>query len=164
MEKIRVIHIWKDFDTFYGVHDQLLSLARYIDKDLFDISICVFNYKGRSLGSEFEKLEVPVYNLKMGWEKNPLVIFKLVKFLNEKKPYIIQTYVLNTNIYGRIAGKLSCIFLNRVSLPILFLRHPKQKLCNLKNNLKPCSEDIINDLLLFLVSKRPGPSVSAQLV
>jgi len=107
MVKIKVIHIWKDFDTYYGVHDQLLSLARYINRDEFDFSICIFNYKGNALGAEFKKLNVPIHDLKMSSQKSPMVILRLTQFLKKEKPHIIQTYCLNTNIYGGISGRLA---------------------------------------------------------
>ena len=42
-KRLKVIHIWKDFDTYYGVHDQLLSLSRHFSRDEFDMNICIFN-------------------------------------------------------------------------------------------------------------------------
>ena len=109
MKKIKVIHIWKDFNTYYGVHDQLLTLARYINRHNFDFSICIFNTKGHALKNEFEKLNVPIHNLEVKWQKNPLIILKLARFLRKRRPHIIQTYCLNTNIFGGISGKLAKI-------------------------------------------------------
>ena len=107
MSRIKAMHIWKDFDTFYGLTQRLLVLAKNIDYDKFELNICVFKYKGSSFGQEFERLGGTIHNLNVLWKYNPFTIWKLYKFLKEQKPHIVQTYCLKTNLFGGIAAKLA---------------------------------------------------------
>ena len=107
MERIKVIHFWKDLDTYYGVHDQLLTLVRYIDRKEFDLSVCVLGYTRLKLKNEFDKLGVTIHNLKAPSQKSPLNVIRLVKLLRRERPRVFQTYCLYANTIGTIAARFS---------------------------------------------------------
>lgn len=107
VQKIRVIHLWKDLDTYYGVHDLLLTLGQYIDRTQFDFSLCVFNSRTSALKLEFEKFGIRVHNLNLSSQKNPANLLTLSKFLSREKPHVFQSYCLNTNVVGTLAARLA---------------------------------------------------------
>lgn len=105
--KIKLIHIYKDFDIYNGLIEEFLLLAKKMDPAVYDFRVCVFNYKGSSFGEQFQKLGGKLDSLNSKWEDNPLIIYKLYKYLKRAKPDIVQTYILKPNLYGRIAALLA---------------------------------------------------------
>jgi len=106
-QKIKVIHIYKDFDIYNGLIETFLLMARMIDNKKFDFKICVFNYKGSPFGNKFCDLGGQLDSLGASWEDNPCIIYKLYKYLKKENPHIVQTYILKPNLYGRLAAKLA---------------------------------------------------------
>jgi len=107
--KIKVIHIYKDFDIYNGLIEEFLLLARMMDPAAYDFRVCVFNYKGSSFGERFQELGGNLDSLHSKWEDNPFIIYRLYKYLKQEKPHIVQTYILKPNLYGRIAALLAGI-------------------------------------------------------
>lgn len=106
-QRIKVIHIYKDFDIYNGLIETFLLMAKNFDTKRFDFKVCVFNYKGSSYGKKFCDLGGELKSLNASWEDNPLIIYKLYKYLKKENPKIVQTYILKPNLYGRIAAKLA---------------------------------------------------------
>ena len=104
---IKVLHVWKDVNLFHGVHEQLLTLARYIDRNVFDLSICIFGNRCDHISSQFEDLNVQIYYLNIDHRESPMLLYRLTKVFRSVKPDIVQTYCLNPNIFGGIAARLA---------------------------------------------------------
>src|SRR3990172_12677881 len=108
-QRIKVIHIYKDFDIYNGLIETFMIMAREINDKSFDFKVCVFKYSGSPCGKRFRELGGKLDSLDASWEDNPLIIWKLYKYLKREKPQIVQTYILKPNLYGRIAAKLAGI-------------------------------------------------------
>ena len=106
-QRIKVIHIYKDFDIHNGLIETFLLMAKEIDKKNYDFKVCVFNYKGSPFGKKFCDLGGKLDSLGASWEDNPFIIYKLYKYFKKEKPHIVQTYILKPNLYGRLAAKLA---------------------------------------------------------
>ena len=65
--KIKIIHIYKDFDTFNGLLSRFFVIAKYINRNLFDPIFCVYNYNGGSLGQKFQTNGGKLHNLNYGY-------------------------------------------------------------------------------------------------
>ena len=105
-ERIRVIHVYKDFDVYNGLIETFMLLAEKLDKNRFDFRVCVFNHTDskfarlfRSMGGQLDSLEAS--------GDHPGIILKLCKYFREYDPHIVQTYILKPNLYGRIAARLA---------------------------------------------------------
>ncbi|MBD3316696.1 MAG: glycosyltransferase [Chitinivibrionales bacterium] len=107
--KIKIIHLWKDLDTYYGVHDQLLSLARHLDTDHFAVGLCILGNADTPLKHEFERVGMPVKSLNVANGASPLTVTRLADFLRREKPHVVHNYCLKTNIVGALAGRLAGI-------------------------------------------------------
>lgn len=108
-QRIKVIHIYKDFDIYNGLIETFMIMAREIDDKQFDFKVCVFKYRGGTYGKRFCELGGQLDSLGAFWEDNPLIIWKLYNYLKKERPHIIQTYILKPNLYGRIAALLAGI-------------------------------------------------------
>ena len=106
-KKIKVIHIYKDFDIYNGLIERFFIISRAINRERFDFKVCVFNYKGSSFGEEFIQKGGTIDSLGMQWEDNPGIIYELYKYLKREKPDIVQTFILKPNLYGRVAALLA---------------------------------------------------------
>lgn len=106
-QKIKVIHIYKDFDIYNGLIEEFLLMAREFDTRKIDFKVCVFNYNGSSFGRKFCELGGKLDSLNAAWEDNPLIIYKLYRYLKKEKPHIVQTHILKPNLYGRLAALLA---------------------------------------------------------
>ena len=102
---IKVMHVWKDVKLYHGIHEQLQSLARYIDKGEFETSICILGKRHEEIARQFEDLKVTIYYLNAESLQNPLLIVKLLKLFRVVRPDIVQTYCLNPNVFGGIAAR-----------------------------------------------------------
>jgi glycosyltransferase involved in cell wall biosynthesis len=111
MKKIKVIHIYKDFNVYNGLIEILTIIARNIDHDKFDLGVCVFRYDGNSFGEAFEKLGGKIFSLNIPNKlyNEPRELIALYRFLKKTKPDIVQTHVLKGNFYGVIAARLARI-------------------------------------------------------
>jgi len=106
-KRIRIVHVYKDFDVYNGLIEEFLVLAKMMDPATYHLRVCVFNYKGSIFGQRFQQLGGILDSLHSEWEDNPLIIYKLYKYLKRVKPDIVQTYILKPNLYGRIAALLA---------------------------------------------------------
>ena len=102
---IKVMHVWKDVKLYHGIHEQLQSLARNIDRDEFEFSICIFGKKYETIARQFEELNVKIYYLNAERLQSPSLIIKLMRIFRTVRPDIVQTYCLNPNVFGGIAAR-----------------------------------------------------------
>jgi len=109
MEKIKILHIYKSFNVFNGLIEILTIMAQNIDHKRFELGVCVFEYAGNSFGEKFERLGGKIFNLDVPQKavNEPKSFAKLVAFLKEYKPHVVQTHVLKANLMGSAAARLA---------------------------------------------------------
>jgi glycosyltransferase involved in cell wall biosynthesis len=109
--KIKVVHVYKDFDTYNGLIETFLFLAKYHDRGRFELGLCVFNYKGGEYGRNFRDLGGKLYNLNCGnGVKGYLNTFVcLNRFLKQQKPDIVVTHDRRGNFIGIPSAKIAGI-------------------------------------------------------
>ena len=93
-----------------GAEISLYDICRYINKDLFEITL-ISILKGDDLENVFNKLpNVKIIKLGFYNRRNPLILFKLRKYIKASKPDIIHTNLPVANIYTRLAS----LFLKKI--------------------------------------------------
>lgn len=107
MKKIKVIHIWKNFDTYNGMVEILLYLAKYYDRDKLDFGACVFNDKGSMYSQRFRELGGELYNMKCenGLSGHVKFLQRMIIFLKNENPDVVITHDRRCNLYGIMAAK-----------------------------------------------------------
>jgi glycosyltransferase involved in cell wall biosynthesis len=107
VEKIKIIHVFKDFNVYNGLVEILTILAGGMDLKRFDLGVCVFRYDGNSFGDNFERLGGRIYSLDI--PKKPgseiLEIRGLYRFFERFRPDIAQTHALKSNLFGILAAR-----------------------------------------------------------
>lgn len=109
MQKIKVLHVKKDFNTYTGLVEILTIMAKEIDRKKFDLGVCVFRYNGNSFGEKFKSYGGKIFNLNINkkFYNEPNEFIKLYKFMINYRPDVVQTHVLKANLYGILAAKLA---------------------------------------------------------
>lgn len=110
-KKIRVVHIWKNFDTYNGMVEILLYLAKYYDKSKFDFGACVFNDKGSVYSRKFQALGGELYNMNCadGPAGHLRFFLRILRLLKTDKPDVVITHDRRCNLYGIPAGRFAKI-------------------------------------------------------
>ena len=105
--RIKVIHIYKDFDTYNGLVARFFVISKYLDRMLFDPMICVFNYEGGSYGKRFRELGGKLHNLDLDYGIKGVLrtIFHLGLFLKKQKPDVVVTHDRRGNFFGILAAR-----------------------------------------------------------
>ncbi len=105
---VRVMHIYKDFDTYNGLSEIMLLLAQRLSRR-FVLELCVFRYRGSPFGREFERLGGRIHSLDVaeGLLGNAAELAGLIRWLRRERPDIVQTHVLKSNLYGIVAARLA---------------------------------------------------------
>lgn len=90
-----------------GAEQLMPALLSHFNSDTFEMRVCVLKVKtGNPLANELEKIGIPVDVIKANSLKNPLNLFKLLKYFNEHQPDLIHTQLQYSDILGNIAAKL----------------------------------------------------------
>lgn len=105
--KVKVIHIYKDFDVYNGLLETFMIMAEKFAGSRYDFKVCVFNHHDGPHVRRFRELGGTLDSLGAGWEDDPAIIGRLAGYLKREQPQIVQTYILKPNLYGRIAAKLA---------------------------------------------------------
>lgn len=109
MKKIKILHVKRDLNSYTGLVEMLTILAQKLDRDRFDLGVCVFRYEGNTFGEKFRSYGGKIYNLNINknFYNEPNEFIKLCKFMIHYRPDIVQTHVLKANLYGIVAAKLA---------------------------------------------------------
>jgi glycosyltransferase involved in cell wall biosynthesis len=88
----------------------MLNIAKNIDRERFDISVCCLSEKG-ALGNQIEEHGIEVASLGFGKPGglNISLLCRLRKFIKGKKIDIVHTHMYHANLYGRVAARLAGI-------------------------------------------------------
>lgn len=109
MEKIKVLHLYKSFNVYNGLVEILTIMAQNIDHSRFELGVCVFEYDGNEFGEKFRSLGGKIFSLDVPQkvQNEPKSFSRLVKFLKEYRPHVVQTHVLKANLMGSMAARMA---------------------------------------------------------
>jgi glycosyltransferase involved in cell wall biosynthesis len=102
MNKIKVLEMI-DQPFLGGGQANLLSLARFLDKALFDVSVCC--REGGPLVEEVDKSGLKHYPIPFHKKIDPRVVGDIVRLLRENHFDILHTHGGVAGLYGRCAGR-----------------------------------------------------------
>jgi glycosyltransferase involved in cell wall biosynthesis len=107
MGKVKVIHVYKDFNVYNGLTEILTILAGGMDLNRFELGVCVFRYDGNSFGRYFEQLGGRIYSLGITKSRVNEIreLIGLYRFFESFRPDIVQTHVLKANLFGIMAAR-----------------------------------------------------------
>ncbi len=109
MEKLKVLHLYKSFNVFNGLIEILTIMAQDLDQSEYELGVCVNEYEGNSFGEEFQHAGGRIYSLDAGrglaGEFRAFV--RLVRFLKQHRPDVVQTHVLKANVLGTLAARMA---------------------------------------------------------
>ena len=89
-----------------GAENSLYKLVSHLDRQKFDISIISLKNQG-VFGDRFDALGIPVYSCNFSVGVGGLLApFKLVRFLLNLRPDIVQTWLYHADLIAGIAAKL----------------------------------------------------------
>lgn len=137
-EKIKISHVLTNLDLG-GVQQVLLHLLTHQDKTRFEAEVIALSrsniYDRGSTAELIKAAGYPVVNLEMGetWEPGDLLkLGRLVRYLRQSKPDIVQTYHFRSNLYGKLAARLAGVSLvvgaEHNITTTLFESHPRRAL------------------------------------
>ena len=109
MKKLKILHIYKSFKVFNGLVEILTIMARDFDHSRFELGVCVNEYDGNSFGEHFEQLggRIHCLNMEPGLQNELPAFLKLVEFLKQYQPDVVETHVLRANLLGVLAAKIA---------------------------------------------------------
>jgi len=109
MQKIKILHVYKSFNTYNGLIEMMTILAQNLDRQKFELGVCVNEYQENTFGKKFEGLGAKIFNLdiKPGMGYNYRQLMELSRFFKQYRPDIVQTHLLNANLYGSIAANMA---------------------------------------------------------
>jgi glycosyltransferase involved in cell wall biosynthesis len=105
MDKIKIIHIITGLN-FGGAERMLLDLAKFLDKERFEIKVATV-VGGGPLLSEFREAGIDV---KIFQKKSKLgfgAVWQIYKYLRKERPKIVHTHLFGGDTWGRLAAILA---------------------------------------------------------
>lgn len=101
---LRILFMIDELDIG-GTEQQILELARRIDRTRFEPHVCCFRY-GRK-AKEIESFGVPVHHEPKRLKADPGLILRLASLMRRERFDIVQTYLWTANTWGRLAARLA---------------------------------------------------------
>lgn len=98
--------------TVGGVEMHLLSLAKYLDKEKYDLSLAYLIERpddARSLKEDFIKTGIKVIDLESRGRYNPLPVLKVAKLIRECEFDIVHAHLFHAKIVSRLAMILGSV-------------------------------------------------------
>lgn len=89
-----------------GLEKLVLDLARKIDRQSFQISVCCFSRNGQ-LRDEFQKIDVPVFTVEKKDKVDWMMPLRLRSLFKQERPDVIHTHNIDPYLYGTLAAKMS---------------------------------------------------------
>jgi glycosyltransferase involved in cell wall biosynthesis len=110
IKKVNILYIIDTLEKVGGTERHLLELAKNLNKELFDCTVCVLNENTGCIAKEIEKsnIAVMVIPVKKIYNFNAFrQALKIIKLIKEKHIDIVQTFHFKADIYGGIISKVS---------------------------------------------------------
>lgn len=103
---IKLLHIISGLNTG-GAEMMLYKLLSAMDRSAFSVEVVSLTDIG-SVGNKILSIDVPVRALSMRrGVPNPFAVVKLVKWLRQSRPDVIQTWMYHADLIGGVAAKLT---------------------------------------------------------
>jgi len=156
MDKINILHIYQN-SKIGGVQQQLLSLLKAYDREVFNPIFCCLGPK-EAMSKEIETLGIEVIALNRSrYHKFSLGIVRdLYKLMKQKKIYIVRTHRYRANLYGRLAAWLSGVPVIIISLHDNYIKDVRleRKIANkilskVTDKIIAVSESIRKDIMKY---------------
>ncbi|MFQ5873794.1 MAG: glycosyltransferase [Dehalococcoidia bacterium] len=115
-----------------GAEKLLSSSLPYLDRKTFDYEVTYFLPQKNDLVSEFERAGIPVFCLNLTGPYDLMAVFRLTRFLRERKPDILHIHLPYSGVVGRIAGRFARVRgIVYTEHNVLGMYHPFTRLCNI---------------------------------
>lgn len=101
-EKIRLLLIIPTLDQS-GAEKQLVLLASGLDREIFDVHVCVLTRDG-PLSAVLKENDIPYTVIGKRRKISFSAYFKLKHLIKHFKPHIVHTWLFAANAYGRMAA------------------------------------------------------------
>lgn len=107
--RIKVLYVCTALNRGSGGETHPLTLARCIDKDRFDFSVCVIESASAANAAELESAGCRLHSLNLSRRfYNPVglmrIVHRLYRLFLQLEPDIVQTHALHANLLGRLAA------------------------------------------------------------
>ncbi len=101
---VRILFVIDELDIG-GTEQQILEIARGIDRAHFDPQVCCFRYGAKA--REIAELGVPVRHEPKRLKADPSLVVRLASFIRREGFDLVQTYLWTANTWARIAARLA---------------------------------------------------------
>ena len=102
--KIKILHLIISLEVGGAQHGLLLGLPRF-DADRYEHVICSIMDR-MQMAAQFRQAGIEVRTLGLRRKTDLAVVLRLRSLLKQLRPDILHTYLLHSNVLGRIVGKL----------------------------------------------------------
>jgi glycosyltransferase involved in cell wall biosynthesis len=106
---MKICHIFK-ITGVSGSENHLLTLASHLDRSRYRLTFCLLVERGPDLSAYVAALEavgVEVVRFPVRADLDPLLFWRLARFLRARKPDIIHTHLIHGDLYGTLAARLA---------------------------------------------------------
>ncbi|MDY7042159.1 MAG: glycosyltransferase, partial [Chloroflexota bacterium] len=106
---MKVCHIFK-ITGVSGSENHLLTLASHLDRDRYRLTFCLLVERGPDLSAYIAALEaggVEVVRFPIRADLDPLLLWRLGRFLSARRPDIVHTHLIHGDLYGTLAARLA---------------------------------------------------------
>lgn len=107
--KARICHIFK-ITGVSGSENHLLTLASHLDHSRYRLTFCLLVEREPDLSAYIATLEaigVEVVRFPIRADLDPLLLWRLVRFLRVQRPDVVHTHLIHGDLYGTLAARLA---------------------------------------------------------
>jgi glycosyltransferase involved in cell wall biosynthesis len=109
VHRVRLCHVFK-ITGISGSENHLLTLASHLNRDRYRLTFCMLVEHGPDLSDYVAALEavgVEVVRLPIHADVDPLLLWRLMRFLRSRRPDIVHTHLIHGDLYGTLAARLA---------------------------------------------------------
>ncbi len=156
LEKINILHIYQN-SRIGGVQQQLLSLLKAYNREVFNPFFCCFGPK-EAMGREIEGIgiELTALNRFRYHRILPGIFVDLSRLMKKKHIHIVRTHRYHPNVYGRVAAFLAGVPVIVASVHDNYRmdKRPKRRIVNhilskITDKIVAVSESIKKDIVRY---------------
>ena len=103
--KIKVLHLITSLEVGGAQHGLLLGLPRF-NPEKYEHIVCSLMDRMQMAG-QFQRAGIQVHSLGLKTKMDFSVAIRLRRLLKEVRPDVLHTYLLHSNVIGRIVGRLT---------------------------------------------------------
>jgi len=106
---MRICHVFK-ITGVSGSENHLLALASHLDRSRYRLTFCLLVERGPDLSAYVVALEavgVEVVRFPIRADLDPLLLWRLARFLRAAKPDIVHAHLIHGDLYGTLAARLA---------------------------------------------------------